>query len=102
MKPGEKGIPSSTSVDMTCSFDARSHVSRKDTRSATPLPVDDYRGFGMTAQPTELRLDGFITRIGIELGAIGAEGHDLAVGTTQARAGLVPLAAPYDLVLQDI
>ena len=43
-----------------------------------------------------------IARIGIELGAIGSIGHDLAVGTTETGTRPVPFAAPDDDVPQNV
>ena len=43
-----------------------------------------------------------IVRVRIELGAISSIGHDLAVGTAEARAGLVPFAAPDDHILLNV
>ena len=43
-----------------------------------------------------------VARIGIELGAVAPEGHDLAVGSGEARARSVLLAAPDDHVLENV
>ena len=43
-----------------------------------------------------------MARFGIELGAIGSIGHDLAVGTAETRARLIPFASPNDYILQNV